>query len=326
MPWPKLPGLQNIPRPFPRFGDQLRDHRTLVGLSIDEVSHAVGITPTALREIEGGIRTAPSVKIAKELADLLKLTGDQRDLFIDTAEWESGVMGRLLGNRGDARPSRPSLLAAILVFMIADIRGYSRFTQENGDQAAAHLTTRFAEISHSLIEQYGGQLVEVRGDEVLCVFASAQQAVKAASALQQRCAVEAMANADLPMAIGIGLDVGEAVEVEGGYRGAVINRAARLCSLAGAGEVLVSTGVAYLAPQLEGISFVARGQEQLKGFAGPTPILLAAPVESTLATGTEAVDIQMVDTQLADIQMVDTQVADTEAADTRVVDAGDPIE
>jgi class 3 adenylate cyclase len=311
MPWPKLPGFQNIPRPFPPFGEQLRDHRTLVGLSIEEVSQAVGITPTALREIEGGTRSAPSVKIAKQLAELLQVTGDQREMFVDSADWESGVVGRLLGKRGDAKPSRPTLLAAILVFMIADIRGYSRFTQENGDQAAAHLTTRFAEISHSLIEQWGGQLVEVRGDEVLCVFASAQQAVKAASALQQRCAVESTANPDLPLAIGIGLDVGEAVEVESGYRGAVINRAARLCSLAGAGEVLVSTGVAYLAPQLEGISFVARGQEQLKGFAGPTPILLAAAVESTLIPDTETVDTESVDTQ---------------AVDTQAVDAGDPID
>jgi class 3 adenylate cyclase len=62
-----------------------------------------------------------------------------------------------------------------------------------------------------------------------------------------------------------------------------VNRAARLCSLAGAGEVLVSTGVAYLAPQVEGITFVSRGQEQLKGLSGPTPILLAAPVQTSEA-------------------------------------------
>jgi class 3 adenylate cyclase len=224
--------------------------------------------------------------MTRELTDLFSVTGDQREMFVDAADWQSGMAGRLFGKPASTRPSRPPLLAAILVFMIADIRGYSRFTQENGDQAAAHLTTRFAEISQSLIEQWNGQLVEVRGDEVLCVFASAQQAVKAAHELQQRCIMESMANSDLPLAIGIGLDVGEAVEVDGGYRGAVINRAARLCSLAGAGEVLVSTGVAYLAPQLEGISFVARGQEQLKGFAGPTPILLVAPVDSTLVVDT----------------------------------------
>jgi class 3 adenylate cyclase len=122
--------------------------------------------------------------------------------------------------------------------------------------------------------------VEVRGDEVFLVFASAQQAVKASHDLLLRSVEHSEANPDMPLAIGIGVDVGEAVEVDGGFRGMAINRAARLCSLAGAGEVLVSTGVAYLSPQVEGVAFVSRGQEQLKGLAGPTPILLAAPIHT----------------------------------------------
>ena len=244
------------------------------------MAQAVGIAPSALREIENGMRSAPSVALAKKLADVLQVTGEQKDTFLESAEWESGLVARVLGKQR-ATPSPAVLQAAILVFLIADIRGYSRFTQEHGDEAAARLTTRFAEIAQSAVERWGGQLVEMRGDEVLCVFASAQQAVKAAGDLQERCAEESLANAELPMAIGVGLDVGEAVAVADGYRGAALNRAARLCSLAGAGEVLVSTGVAYLAPQLDGIAFVARGQELLKGFAEPTPILLAAPVERT---------------------------------------------
>jgi class 3 adenylate cyclase len=56
--------------------------------------------------------------------------------------------------------------------------------------------------------------VEVRGDEVLLVFASAEQAVKAAHDLQARCLQESRVNEDLPLDIGIGLDVGEAVEVD----------------------------------------------------------------------------------------------------------------
>ena len=37
----------------------------------------------------------------------------------------------------------------------------------------------------------------------------------------------------LPLGVGIGLDAGEAVPVEGGYRGGTLNLAARLCGLAG---------------------------------------------------------------------------------------------
>jgi class 3 adenylate cyclase len=281
MPWPDLSKLRNIaPQPFPPFGKLLREQRTLRGMSLEEVAEAVHVSPAALGEMERGARSAPSGSLAKSLADLFQLTGDERDLFLDSAEWGSSMMGHLLAKKSEHQP----LPAAILVFLIADIRGYTRFTQEHGDAAAARLTSRFADIARAVIDQGGGQLVEVRGDEVLLVFASAEQAVRVAHDLQARCLQESQANEDLPLDIGIGLDVGEAVEVEGGYRGTVINRAARLCSLARAGEVLVSTGVAYLAPQVEGYTFEPRGQEQLKGFAAPTLILAAAPLKTIEAT------------------------------------------
>ena len=279
MPWPKLPKLSNVPRPFPPFGKQLHDHRTLRGLTIEEVATGVGIAPQALREIENGTRGAPGVTMAKTLAGLFHLDGDQRDMFLDSADWESSMVGHVLGIHPE-KSAKPPLLAAILVFVIADIRGYTHFTLEHGDESAALLTTQFADMARAVVEQWGGQLVEVRGDEVLLVFASAQQAVKASHHLLLRSVEHSEAHPDMPLALGVGIDAGEAVEVDGGYRGMAINRAARLCSLAGAGEVLVSTGVAYLAPQVEGVTFVSRGQEQLKGLTGPTPILLAAPIQT----------------------------------------------
>ena len=122
----------------------------------------------------------------------------------------------------------------------------------------------------------------MRGDEVLAVFASARQALHAAHMLQARCAEEATAHPELPLAIGVGMDVGEPIPMEdGGYRGAALNRAARLCGIAGPGDVLVSTGVAYIAPQVDGITYVHRGEEQLKGITEPTPVLLAARTEVT---------------------------------------------
>lgn len=274
MPFPKLPDIFGH---LPRFGDQLRDFRTLRGVSIEDAAQAAGIAPKALREIEAGQRPAPSLDVVKALADALHLSKSERSTLIDAAELDLPVVNAALGRRPPERPSQPSLTAAILVFLIADIRGYTRFTQEHGDAAAAQLTSRFADLAHAAIEEWDGHLVEIRGDEVLAVFASARQAVQAANGLQARYVEEAHAHPDIPAGIGIGLDVGEAVPVDGGYRGAALNRAARLCSLAGPGEVLVSTGVAYVAPQVDGVRFVPRGQELLKGFDGPVPILLASP-------------------------------------------------
>src|SRR5262249_5970089 len=176
-----------------------------------------------------GTRPAPPKDVVLALADALLLGQEERELFVSAASLASPVLQTLFGRRSRAT-GRPPLTAAILVFLIADIRGYTRFTQERGDAAAARLTARFAELAQGVVEQHDGQFVEARGDEILAAFASARQALRAAHALQIRCAEETQAHADLPLAIGIGMDVGEAVPLEdtAGYRGAALNRAARL--------------------------------------------------------------------------------------------------
>jgi class 3 adenylate cyclase len=262
--------------PIPRFGELLYQSRTLRGLSVDELAAAVNIAPSAIRDMEAGKRPAPPENVAKAMADALGLDKDERETFLEAADLGSPTMQALTG-RKMAPVAPPALSAAIHAFLIADIRGYTAFTQRFGDNAAAQLSTRFADIARSVLERWDGRLVEVRGDEVLGVFASARQAVLAAGELHARYAEELLQHPDLPVGIGVGLDLGEAIPVGEGFRGAALNRAARLCSLAGPGETLVSPGIVYVAPQIEGVEFRARGQEQLKGFAEPVPILLAAP-------------------------------------------------
>jgi len=281
-----LPDLSNLFNRLPRFGDLLRNYRTLRGLTVEQLAEAVGLAPSAIRDMEAGKRAAPPADITHAMAEALHLSKEDRSGFIDAAELDSPMMHALTG-RTPATSARPTLQAAILVFLIADIRGYTHFTQEHGDEAAARLTERFAERARAVAERWDGQLVEVRGDEILAVFASARQAVRAAHDLAARYADEAQAHPELPPGIGIGLDLGEAAPVEEGYRGAALNRAARLCSLAGPGEVLVSTGIVYVAPQVDGVRFVPRGQEQIKGFDAPIPILLAAPSAPDSAESSE---------------------------------------
>jgi WD40 repeat protein/class 3 adenylate cyclase len=171
----------------------------------------------------------------------------------------------------------------IKTFLIADVRGYTRFTQERGDEAAARLATRFADLAREAIEGAGGTLVELRGDEALAVFDSARQALRAASDLQERFVAETVADPSLPLAVGIGLDAGEAVPVDGGYRGGALNLAARLCSLAGPGEVLISPGVAHLARKVEGLEYVERGAVRLKGLEKPVEVVAVRPEREDVA-------------------------------------------
>jgi len=107
----------------------------------------------------------------------------------------------------------------IHTFLIADIRGYTAYTEDHGDEDAAVLAARFAADLEPVMTAHGGQLLELRGDEALVVFSSARRAIRAAVAVQQRVA----GPDDQALPVGIGLDAGEAVPVRGGFRGAALN-------------------------------------------------------------------------------------------------------
>ena len=163
--------------------------------------------------------------------------------------------------------------AQIRTFLIADVRGYTVFTQERGDEAAAALAGKFAVVAREGVEARGGTVVELRGDEALAVFDSPRQAIRASVELQRRFVDETVADPTLPLAVGIGLDAGEAVPVEGGYRGGALNLAARLCGIAAPAEILASPAVTHLARKVDGVAYVDRGLVHLKGLAEPVQVI-----------------------------------------------------
>ena len=169
--------------------------------------------------------------------------------------------------------------AQIRTFLIADVRGYTLFTQERGDEAAAKLASKFGDMARDGVEARGGTLLELRGDEALCVFSSAREAIRAAVDLQQRFVEETLDQPELPLTVGIGLDAGEAVPVHGGYRGGALNLAARLCGQARAGEILASREVTHLARRVDGIRYVDRGILSLKGLSEPVAVVRVVPEE-----------------------------------------------
>lgn len=171
-----------------------------------------------------------------------------------------------------ARPQPADSATLVRTFLIADIRGYTRFTQERGDEAAAQLAAKFAALAREIVGNHEGQVTELRGDEALAVFASTRQALRAAMGMQARFREETRVQPELPMHVGVGIDTGEAVAVEGGYRGRALNFAARLCSLAGPGEVLTTEVVTHVAGHIEGIVYIERGDVALKGIDEPVRV------------------------------------------------------
>ena len=126
--------------------------------------------------------------------------------------------------------------------------------------------------SRKAVEERGGSVIEFRGDEALAVFVSSRQAIVAAALLQDRFVEHTVADPSLPLPVGIGLDVGEAVQLETGYRGGALNLAARLCGTAGPGEILASQSVVHLAGKVDNVRYSDRGDLHLKGLADPVRV------------------------------------------------------
>ena len=183
------------------------------------------------------------------------------------------------GDRSGAGAFQPAVATETHVrsFLIADVRGYTRFTHDHGDEAGARVAALFAQLAREAVVSCGGEVVELRGDEALCVFTSARRAVQAAVEMQRTFRRREDDRPAFPLAIGIGLDAGEALPVEGGFRGGALNTAARLSGLAAAGEILATDTLVSLARRMEGMRFVPRKPLPLKGFARPVRVVEIVP-------------------------------------------------
>jgi class 3 adenylate cyclase len=162
-------------------------------------------------------------------------------------------------------------------FLIADLRGYTRYTKEQGDEAASRLAAGFAGLVRETVPLFGGELVELAGDQALSVFGSARQALRASVELQRRLRAATGDEPAFPLGVGMGLDAGEAVPTEGGFRGGALNLAARLCAIAAPGQVLASDGVVHLAQRVEGLQFVSLRAVRLKGYEQPVRYVEVIP-------------------------------------------------
>ena len=143
-----------------------------------------------------------------------------------------------------------------------DITGYTRLTEERGDEAAAELAARLATLVRRSSREHGGQPVKWLGDGVMFYFPNPGDGVSAALDMVAGVAAEALPPAR------VGIHAGPVVFQEGDYFGRTVNIAARLAEYARPGEVLVSQEVVD-AIDLDGVAVTAIGPIELKGVSQP---------------------------------------------------------
>ena len=147
-----------------------------------------------------------------------------------------------------------------------DLTGYTRLTEERGDEAAAELATTLATLVRGSSREHDGQPVKWLGDGVMFYFPNPGDGVLAALDM-----VEGVAAHDLPPAR-VGIHAGPVVFQDGDYFGRTVNIAARIADVARPGEVLVSQDVVD-ATDLDGVGFTAIGAVELKGVSQPLSLL-----------------------------------------------------
>jgi adenylate cyclase len=149
-----------------------------------------------------------------------------------------------------------------------DLTGYTRLTDERGDEAAADLAERLSRMVQRTSMQHGGRPIKWLGDGVMFWFREPGPAVVAALDM-----VAGAAREGLPPAH-VGLHAGPVLFQEGDYFGRTVNMAARIADYARQGEVLVTKDVVD-ASDIAGLSFREIGPVELKGVSEPIVLYTA---------------------------------------------------
>jgi adenylate cyclase len=150
----------------------------------------------------------------------------------------------------------------------ADLAGYTRMTEEAGEEEAFTAVERFVEgVEETLPED--ARIIKTIGDEVMIVGSDPSALTDWGVGFQAL-----QTERPLPR---IGIHYGETLYRDGDYYGREVNQAARVAARAAGGEVLVTRPVVDAAGSH--IEFDPIGEVRLKGFSQPTELFLAHPAE-----------------------------------------------
>jgi adenylate cyclase len=151
-----------------------------------------------------------------------------------------------------------------------DLSGYTRLTEELGDEAAAEVSATLGKLVQRSSHGHGGRPVKWLGDGVMVYFREPAAAVIFSLEM-----LEQIPAADLPPAH-VGIDAGPVIFQDGDYFGRTVNMAARIAAHARAGQVLVGDDVMQVTTD-PGVEFVDIGSVELKGVSRPVRLHEARP-------------------------------------------------
>jgi Tol biopolymer transport system component/class 3 adenylate cyclase len=168
-------------------------------------------------------------------------------------------------------------------FLFADLRDFTRYAESHGDRAAAALLEIYRALVRTAVAEFGGAEIKTEGDSFYVVFPSASSAMQCGLAILD--AAERASRDGIAIRVGIGIHAGETVETTEGYVGSAVNMAARVCSQARAGELLVTDTVRALTRTVIPVRFGDRRTRRLKGIPEPVVLYRVEPLPEGSTAG-----------------------------------------
>jgi adenylate cyclase len=179
---------------------------------------------------------------------------------------EQDVIGHIESDLNDEETAEEGRMRVAIAF--ADLAGYTKLTEEQGEAEAVGAVERFVETVEQTLP-IDARVIKTLGDEVMVVGADAGALTVWAVEL----GAELPAGSPPPR---IGIHSGAALYRDGDYYGREVNRAARVVARAAGGEVLVTRPVVDAASRQDGLEFELIGEVVLKGFNEPTELFSAS--------------------------------------------------
>jgi class 3 adenylate cyclase len=240
---------------------------------------------TASQELQSAIRHWREVgapfEVARDrmlLASALSELGhhDEAEMELKAARTEFDRLGAMREAAAAdnafrrAASERAEAIASRKTFVFTDIVGSTSLAEALGDEAWEHLLHWHDETLQSLFVEGGGEVVKRTGDGFFVTFNSAQEAIECAVTVQRALAEHRRTHGFAP-AVRVGVHASDAKWRGNDYSGKGVHVAARIASLADAGQVLTSAETAAEA----GRSFAAseRRSVALKGVADEVEIV-----------------------------------------------------
>lgn len=162
-------------------------------------------------------------------------------------------------------------------FMFADLVGFTVVAETEGDARALEVVLVLQRRVRSLLDEYAAQQVKAIGDGLMLRCGEPRAAI----ALGLRLVEELGEETDFP-AVRVGIHTGPALANDGDWYGRTVNVAARLCSLARSGQVVVSECAREAAGQIVGVQWSERELRLLRNVSEPIPTYLASSCQAAV--------------------------------------------